>query len=222
MMNGHDESDSETVEDRVRLGRRFLYGDFPEAEDYEGPPVPEANPGDIVDAELVDGPDDPFTKDKEKPPPRERIKTTPPSADEWQDFFSRIILRTLSRWYISLVFRGIDEDELSDREIERLILTEEERRSIAQPWAEYASKDRYLRKHGRRVVALAGSIESFIVLGGWVTRVNRIAAKHRPPKVRVMRENVSSGQASPNGNPTGPIRPPEPGEGYTVYNPGTS
>jgi len=181
-----------------------------------------ADPGSVIDAEL----DQPagtasgsLSQDRERPPPKPAPTTTPPKADEWLDFFSRVILRTLSRWYVDAVFRGIDEDELSEREVDRLILTEDERKQIAQPWAEFANKNKYMRKHGRQVIALAGSVESFVILGGWVMRVNRIAARHRPPSGKVVQGHGSirpdSQGGTPASNGSGDI-------GVGIVNPGTS
>ena len=104
----------------------------------------------------------------------------PPKVDEWLDFFSRIVLRAGSDWYIDHAFRGIDENVLSEREVKRIQLKEVERDRIARPFAELANKTKFTRKHGRSIIATSESIESIIALGMWVSRVNRIRAKYAP------------------------------------------
>jgi hypothetical protein len=149
-----------------------------------------ADVGDTVDAAIADD----STKDRPLIDPERAERATkgkadvpksgPPNLDEWQDFFSRIILRFGMEWYTDYVFRGVDEDLVSDRDIQRLRVTREERDTIAKPFAEYANKNPFVRKHGRQVVALTGSIESVVALGVWISRVNRIAGKYKPKKVK--------------------------------------
>lgn len=162
---------------------------------------------------------------------RSRDATTkPPSLDEWQNFFSRIVLKTACQWYINYAFRGIDEDMLTDREVERLVMSDDERQLISTPLAELSNKSKFMRKHGRTIVATGDSFQAFVVLGAWMSRVNRIAAKYRPrnPRIRVNMNgangNGSSGQSTPqtNGNSfaegtTGGRVP----NGYPIYRPGT-
>lgn len=119
-------------------------------------------------------------------------KAGPPKLDEWQSFFSRVLIRSATNWYIEWAFRGIDEDQLSDREVERIKLDDDEREKIARPFAELANKSKFTRKHGRSIVAMADSWDSVMTLGAWYNRVNRISRKHRK---RVI--NVSSGQGEP-------------------------
>lgn len=106
-------------------------------------------------------------------------KTGPPNLDEWTDFFSRIVLRLASEWYISLAFRGIDEDFVSPEDIAKLSLTQNERQAISVPIAEFSNKSKFMRKHGRKMVSAAGTVDSLIILGAWASRVNRIARKYR-------------------------------------------
>lgn len=221
-------------------------------------PPPEMNAGDIVDAEIV--PDNPVsepTPPVEKPKPRTRRtrktvateidtplvdpekdkgkkegpKSGIPDVDEWLDFFSRIVLRTLLDWYVDYAFRGIDEDLVSEKDLQRLALSKEERNEIAAPLAEYANKNKFTRKHGREIVALADSMESMIVLTRYVMRVNRIARKYRPkqPKTQRPRVTLSESGAASNGNlgqnPQDFIPGANNGRfpaGYDVYNPGGS
>lgn len=106
-------------------------------------------------------------------------RSTPPRADEWQDFWSRTILRLGTDFYIDRAFSDIDEDWLSEREIRRIRLAPDERDRIAKPLAELSNKLKFTRKHGRTIIATAGSIDSLIQLGMWMNRVNRIARKYR-------------------------------------------
>jgi hypothetical protein len=148
-----------------------------------------------------------------------KAKSGPPNADEWLDFFSRIVIRFVTEWYADWCFRGIDEDLVSDSDAEKLLLEEDERKVIARPFAEFANKNPYLRKHGREIVAFADSFESMVVLGKWFARVNRIARKYNKivskPVVPGRSEDVNheQSQASQNGHAASPS--------YTIINPGS-
>lgn len=117
------------------------------------------------------------------PPPRDATKGIP-SIDEWMDFFSRILLRVLCDWYISFAFRGVDEDLLTDREVDRLQLTDEERKRIAVPLAELSNKSKVMRKYGRTIVASGGAFDALLTLGTWASRVNRIASRYKTPTLK--------------------------------------
>ena len=106
-------------------------------------------------------------------------KTGIPSIDEWMDFFGRVLIKVATDYYIETAFHGIDEDLLTDREIARIKLTNEERERIARPFAELAYKSKFTRKHGRSIIAAAGSVDALIQLGMWYSRVGRIAAKYK-------------------------------------------
>lgn len=160
--------------------------------------------GSIIDAEIVE--DEPVLAEKPKrarrertpkPPPRE-AKSGPPSLDEWTGFFSRVVLKVTTEYYISYAFRGIDEDRLTDREVERLAMTDDERALIATPFAELSNKSKFMRKHGRMIVASGDAFNAAVVFGVWASRVNRIAAKYRPPQPKVVKGTVngSSGQGT--------------------------
>lgn len=156
-------------------------------------------------------------------------KKTAPDVDEWLDFFSRIVIRFMTEWYADYMFRGIDEDLITDNDAAKLALTEEERDTIGRPFAEFAYKNPYLKKHGRQIVAFSDSFESAVILGRWFTRVNRIAAKYRPEKRKPQRPNVrlhpmngvnhdvDFGQGAENSAAQGPIP-----DGYPIFNPGGS
>jgi hypothetical protein len=161
--------------------------------------------GDVIDAQLNSDletakPADRSRKSRERSSddvPREP-KSGPPSIDEWSRFFSRVVLRTFCDVYINYATRGIDEDVFNDRDLERLSMTDDERKLIATPFAEISNKSKFMRKHGRMIVASGDSFNALIVLGAWMSRVNRIAAKYRPRNVRV--KNVSNRPDSPPGN----------------------
>lgn len=172
-------------------------------------PAPEPEPGNVVDSNLS-------RADPEKTP-----KTTaaagPPKLDDWMDFFSRVVFRTFSDFYVDFTFRGVDEDAVSEADVAKLKLTQEERQEIAAPLASYANKSKFMRKHGRMIIAGADSIDALIILGMWMARVNRVAAKYKPAKVKKVRNGtVPPGTASANGHSAQP-----PVEPIRVFNPGT-
>lgn len=140
--------------------------------------------------------------EKESKPERDAT-SAPPKVDEWLDFFSRVVIKVSTDWYIGWAFRGIDEDVLSDKDVERIRLSSDERKRIATPFAEFANKNRYLRRHGRVIISATDSIDSLIILGTWFSRVSRIARKYRPVKqprhARRATENGSSGQGTGQG-----------------------
>jgi hypothetical protein len=152
------------------------------------------------------------------PPPRDASKSIP-SIDEWMDFFSRIFLRVVCDWYISFAFRGINEDVLTDREVDRLQLSDQERQRIAVPLAELSNKSKTMRRYGRTIVASGGAFDALITLGTWASRVNRIANRHRPKVAegRVMNERFGPGTPEANGaegSNGGRV-----GGGWTIVNP---
>jgi hypothetical protein len=126
----------------------------------------------------------------------------PPRLDEWQDFFSRILIKGLTDRYIDRLFRDVDENALTPRELSRINLTFEEREQIALPFSELANKIGFTRKHGRVIIASAGAAESALTLSLWYSRVNRIAARYRPitAKVEEGGTNVSTRSYSQNGH----------------------
>ncbi len=198
--------------------------------DAEPTPTPDA--GAAIDAEIatpVTDPDElntkPFGKRNRKD--EDKAKSTPPTADEWLDFFARIVFRFITEWYVDFVFRGIDDDLVSDHDAAKLLLTEDERRVIARPFAEYANKNPYLRKHGRQIVAFADSFESLVILGQWFSRVNRIARKYSKrvskPTVNVRpeeKQDVNFGQSPQSTSGNGHTPRPDV-SGLTVFNPGS-
>jgi hypothetical protein len=172
--------------------------------------VPEPEPGNIVDSNLP-------RADAEKPVKKVAAAGIP-NIDDWMDFFSRVVFRTFSDFYVDFAFRGVDEDAVSDSDVQKLKLTAEERAEIAAPLASYANKSKFMRKHGRMIIAGADSIDALIILGMWMARVNRVAAKYRPAKLKKVRNGtVPPGTASANGHGNG--QPPT--EPIRVFNPGT-
>lgn len=179
---------------------------------------PDFNPFDVqltaplFDEESGDSIDDSRLRQRveDTPPPRD-AKPGIPALDEWLDFFSRILLRVACDWYIDFAFSGVDENSLTDREIERIQMTEEERKRIAVPLAELSHKSKFMRKHGRTIIASGGAFDAIVALGAWTRRVQRIARRHKPRTVqgRVVNER------------TGPGTPPAEANGYAGANGGT-
>jgi hypothetical protein len=137
----------------------------------------------------------------EPPPPAREAKASIPSIDEWMDFFSRIVLRVSCDWYIEWAFRGVDENSLTDREVDRVQMTDEERKRIATPFAEFSHKSKFMRKHGRTIVASGGMFDAIVAIGTWTSRVNRIARKHKPQTVQgkvVINDGSGSSQPPPS------------------------
>lgn len=178
--------------------------------------TPLISEGDVIDAELNSGlastkPADRGRSSKSRATrndddvPREP-KSGPPTIDEWSRFFSRVVLRTFCDVYINYATRGIDEDIFSERDLERLSMSDDERKLIATPFAEISNKSKFMRKHGRMIVASGDSFNALIVLGAWMSRVNRIASKYRPRNVRVNNGTIRQGTQqgtetpTPNGN----------------------
>lgn len=149
-------------------------------------------------------------------------KTGPPDIHEWMDFFSKVLLRVICDWYIQWAFSGIDEELLSEREIERIQLSDDERKRIARPFAELSYKSKFMRKHGRMIVASGGAFDALVTLGAWTARVNRIARKYKTPNRKQSRSHSgSAGQSEPqpsngfDGANGGHIPP-----GLQIFNPG--
>lgn len=176
--------------------------DFFDPGPEDSPTIPD-DPGEIIDGVIVDD-DEPKVPEIPDPAPREgrkpgrraskddgKPRSGPPVLDEWMDFFSRIIIRLGTEWYINHAFHGIDENLLSEREIKSLRMSQEERDRIAKPFAELANKAKITRKHGRSIIALTDSAETLVSLGMWVSRVNRIASKYKPKEGK---SRVGSGQ----------------------------
>jgi hypothetical protein len=151
-------------------------------------------------------------------------KSGPPRLDEWQDFISRLILKTLTDAYVDMLFRDIDDRELTEREVSKLYLRDEERDRIAKPVSELLNKVEFTRKHGRAIIAAAGSGESVWTLAMWFMRVNRIANRHRsdsgPAESQASNGYPRSNPAATNGgNPSNGKR--DAAVGYTIIQPGT-
>lgn len=189
---------------------------------FDTTPSAPGSEGDIIDGVIVDD---------EKPEPQSRLKSGgrgrmldrdpksgQPALSEWMDFFGRIIIRGLTDFYIDVAFRNIDEDLLSDREVERIHLRPEERERMARPFAELACKLKVTKKHGRAIIASGESIDAVLQLGMWITRVNRIAAKYRdresvrePETMRSSRASYSASESRvPSGEASERYQAPEP------------
>lgn len=175
------------------------------------------------------------------PPPKEYdggkdATNKPPSLDEWQDFIGRIVIRTLTDGYVTLMLRDYME-EMTPRELELINLSKEECHDIAAPFATLSTKSKFMRKHGRTIVAAADSYEAVIVLAMWMRRVNRISKKYRraqapahsevptsqqPGAVPILRrvENSEPVRSDESQGTRTDIGPPN-GGGIRVVNPGT-
>jgi hypothetical protein len=174
--------------------------------------------------ESGDGIEDSRLRTEAKPPPEAREpKPGVPALDEWMDFWSRIFLRVVLDWYIDLAFRGIDETIISDRDIARLQLTDDERKRIATPLAELSHKSKLMRRYGRTIIASGGAFDAIVTLGAWTSRVNRIARKYKPHTVHgrvVPNERFSQSEPSDQGGATTGANGGRVGD-YVIFNPGT-
>lgn len=103
--------------------------------------------------------------------------TKPPTVDEWQDFIGRVVLRTVTEGYLTLMLRDCD---LTDQELRYLELSKDDLKEMAAPMASFANKNKTLRKHGRTIVAAADSWESVVAIFIWMRRVQKVARRHRP------------------------------------------
>jgi len=121
--------------------------------------------------------DDPIIAKSEKRV-ESKAKSTPPNADEWQRFFARFVVRGITRGYMALVLRDL-EDELSPADKAKLKLTDDDLMELAAPMAGFSSKNAYMKKHGRTIISAVESSESLIGLVFWMRRVNKIASKYR-------------------------------------------
>lgn len=111
-------------------------------------------------------------------------KTGPPKVGEWQDFFSRIVIKYGTDMYMNMMLRDIDPAVLEPSDLVQLALSADDRKAIARPFAEFANKSKAARKHGRMIVSSADSVESVMILLKWGRSVSRIGRKHRAPKHR--------------------------------------
>jgi hypothetical protein len=157
------------------------------------------------------------TQEDSKPP-----ATGIPTADEWQDFLGGTVLRLLTEGYLYMVlFKDIDETDLTPRERDLVRLTKDDLREMASPMASFAYKNKHARKHGRTIIAAAESYESLIDLLIWMRRVNKIARKYRKnePQAEMEQGNgpvsVTDNGTRPSSGPVGPVTGP------VIYNPGT-
>jgi hypothetical protein len=139
------------------------------------------------------------------------------------------VLRLLTELYLYLIlFRHIEEADLTDRELATVKLTKEELKDIAKPMGTVISKQKLARKHGRTVIATAESYESVLDLLFWMRRVNKVARHHK--KMRFRDENTTEGvvlddQSVSEANGSGRPGPEANGKptgtgGFGIFNPG--
>lgn len=183
----------------------------------------------MIDTAIAEGGDDDKPLIDPEKPKREDLRTGAPKVDEWLDFFSRIVLKVGMELYTDAVFKDIDESVVTVADLKRIQVTKQERDTIARPFAEYATKNPVLKKHGRQIVALTDSAESLITLGIWARRVNRVAKKYKPAKPKgpqvVRPQNVRIADDGNNGQTTGTrtngvSHGKLPDGEYGIYNPG--
>lgn len=152
---------------------------------------------------------------KSKPP-----KSTAPSLEEWQDFIGRVVLGSLTTYYLDMALRDIRED-MTGAEFESVKLTKEDLRDLAAPMASLASKSAKAKKHGRMIVSSADSIDAVLTLMMWMKRIRRLNKKYRKPGVikgNVVR-SATDGTVGPNGQ-QGPGEEPVGATGWVLSNPG--
>lgn len=167
-------------------------------------------------------PVEPIIKAPDKQQKTTNAKSGIPTVEEWQDFIGRFVVRGITRGYLSIILRDIEED-LTDYEREQIQLSGEDLADIAKPIAEFANKNKFARKHGRQIISAAGSSESFIALAIWMRRVNKIAKRHRADRPRTVRGHVVPQEGAGNGysGPDDGQGSGQQGTGYDFFNPGT-
>ena len=182
-------------------------------------PLPEVDAGAEVDKQVTKL--TPITGGKDN-----KTRSGPPTLDEWQHFFSRVVIRMGTKWYADNLFEDI-EDLIPANEAEKIALTDEECDIIGKPLAEFANKLKFTRKYGRVIISGAGSFESVVILGRWFARVNRIANKYKTPRPSRQQQpgpTLHGEVIPPNGN-NGPQQAPPTAEsngtGFRIFQPGT-
>lgn len=191
----------------VQSGESFDPIDVPVMDVTTAPPV----------FQVEDMPDAVVSIDTKKTEERRKFvpKAGPPTLSEWQDFIGRIVLRTLTEFYLDSALRGI-RDLLTDREMEEIRLTKDELKELAAPFASLVHKSKFAHKRGRQIVEASNSIEALFALLIWTRRVNRITKKYRAPKnAKKVNVDGNSGLNAEQGNAEGF------GGYFGVYNPGT-
>jgi hypothetical protein len=152
-------------------------------------------------------------------------KSGPPSLSEWQDFFGRFVIKLLVDGYLYLVLGDL-LDELTPSEAKQIQLSKEDMQELAAPLASLSNKSRFMKKHGRGIIAAADSYESIFTLLMWMRRVNRIAKRHRkmkqPQTMTVQPINTQDGVSDEvsNGYNSGQVNGADI-PGFSVFNPGS-
>lgn len=183
-----DSADVVDVEPLV-LPPGSIFDDFPEPEPVRPAPKPARKTAEkkpLVGAPKSQGP---------------AATTKPPTVEEWQSFFGRIVIRGVTSGYLWLVLRDI-EMELTPEERAYIALEPDELMELAAPFASMSVKSKFLSKHGRAIVSFADSYESFVGLWFWMRRVNKVAKKYRKPApvqgYVVSEEEMRNGTVGPN------------------------
>jgi hypothetical protein len=188
-------------------------------------PEPETSPPEFQFLDLTDLQDASDAADVKpagkhhRPEPAKAPPTGPPNSGEWQDFFGNIVLRMLTEGYLNLVlYREIDEADLTEREKGLITLTKDELHEMAAPMAQFSAKNKTMRKHGRTVIAAAESYEALVDLFIWMRRVNKVAKRHRKPRVA---EDNASGEVIQNGSVSDQNGQARQTGGFPIFNRGT-
>jgi hypothetical protein len=105
-------------------------------------------------------------------------KTGPPTVNDWQDFFGRIIIRGIVNAYVAFQLSDF-LDELTPSEAKAIFLSKEDMTEMAAPLASLSAKSSFMKKHGRFIISTADSYESVVTMFFWMRRVNKIATRHR-------------------------------------------
>lgn len=167
-------------------------------------------------------------------------RSTPPNIDEWKEFIGGKVLRLATDGYLSLMLKDF-EDDLTPRERKQIELTKEDLKDMAAPLAIQSNKSKFMRKHGRSMIAAADSYEAVIALVIWMRRVRRISRKYAiqraqtPPghlrtmqmdladdgtyQARPVNEGFGNGNSGINHEQGAPGRQPQPPAG-PLFNPG--
>lgn len=149
-------------------------------------------------------------------------KKGPPTLNEWQDFFSRFVVKLIIDAYLFFALGDL-LDELTPMELQQIMLTKDDMKEMAAPFATMANRSSLAKKHGRTIIGFADSYESILNFLFWMRRVNRVAKKHggkpkRQPKQRAnQRINQGVNNAGHDGTSSDESRP-APANGV-IFNP---
>jgi hypothetical protein len=113
---------------------------------------------------------------------RSNKRDTPnaPDFSEWSDFLGEVVLHWFSVAFVAVALRGVPYHEIFTQEdYEDIQLDDDELKSIARPFAHLITHSSINTKYGRAIMNSRDSIEAFVVLFMWMSRVNRIGKKYK-------------------------------------------